>query len=69
MLLSFHVQLLTHIIHVRKLHTFYRLFSLFAMRSVPFEYLNKVGVWAVMDPKLQEQRSIIKCLLLEGEKS
>ena len=33
-----------------------------------FEPLNKVGVKAIMDSKLEEQRSVIKFLLLEGEK-
>ena len=33
-----------------------------------FEHLNKVGVRAAMDSNLEEQRSIIKFLLLDGEK-
>ena len=33
-----------------------------------FEHLNKVGVRATMDSKIEEQRSVIKFLLLEVEK-
>ena len=45
--------------------------SVFLMRSVytqNFEHLNKVGIWATMDSKLEEQRAVIKFLLLEGER-
>ena len=70
MLLSFHGQLPTHIIHRWKLHFMaYKLVSLFSMRIVytqSFEHLNKVGVRATMDSKLEEQKSVIKFLLLEG---
>ena len=41
------------------------------MKSVytqSFEHLNKVGVRATLDSKLQEQRSVLKFLLLESEK-
>ena len=72
MLLSFHVQLPTHIIHERKLHFIaYKPVSLFSMRKVctrSSESLNKVGVRAAMDSKLEEQRSVIKSMFLEGEK-
>ena len=53
MLLSFHVQLPTHIIHKRKLH---KLVCLFSMRkdARSFAHLNKVGVRATMDSKLEE---------------
>ena len=72
MLLSFHVHLPTHIVHDRKLHFItYKSVSLFSMRSVytqSFEHSNKVGVRATMDSKLEEQRCVIKFLLLEGEK-
>ena len=65
MLLSFHVQLLTHI-DERKLHLIaYKSISLFLVRS--FVHLNKVGVRATIVSKLKEQRSI-KFLLFEGEK-
>ena len=57
MLLSFHMQLLTHIIHKRKLHFIaYESVSLFSMRSVytrSFEHLNKAGVRATMDSELE----------------
>ena len=74
MLLSFHMQLLpTHIIHEQKLHFIaYKVISLFSMKSVytrSFEHLNKLGVWATIDSKLGEQRSVIKFLLLEGKES
>ena len=73
MLLYFHVQLPIHIIHEQKLHFIsYKSVCLFSMRNVytqSFEYLNMVGIRAIMDAKLEEQRSIIKFLLLEGEKS
>ena len=66
------MQLPTHIIHERKLPFIaYKSVSLFSMRGVHtqnFEHLNKVGVRATLDSKLEEQRSVIKFLLLEGEK-
>ena len=47
-------------------------FACLSMRSVytqiSFEHLNKVGVRTTMGSKLKEQRSVIKFLLLEGEK-
>ena len=62
MLLSFHLQLL-NITKEQKLHLItYKLVRLFSTRSVfikSFEHLNKVGVSATMDPKLEEQRSVI----------
>ena len=63
---SYHVQLPTHIHFMT-----FKLVSLFSVRNMytpSFEHLNKVGVRATMDSKLEEQRSIIKPLLLEGEK-
>ena len=33
-----------------------------------FEHLNKVEVRATTDSKLEEQRSVLRFLLLEGEK-
>ena len=69
MLLPFHVQLLTHIIHERKLHfIIYKSVSLFSMISVytqSFEHLNKVGVRVTMESKPEEQRYVVKFLLLE----
>ena len=63
MLLSFQMQLPTHIIHVQKLHFIDgKLVSLFSISSVytqSFEHLNKVGVRATMDSKLEEQRSVL----------
>ena len=41
------------------------------MRSVytqSFEHLNKLGVRATIDSKLEEQRTVINFLVLEGEK-
>ena len=71
MLLSFHVQLPTHIMHKWKLDFIaYKSVSLFSLRSVDaqsFEHLDKVGVRATMDAKLEEQRFVIKFLPLEGE--
>ena len=53
MLLSFHMQLSTCIIHERKLHfNAYKSVSLFSMRSIytySFGHLNKVDVRAIMD--------------------
>ena len=53
LLLSFHVQLPTHIILRQKLHLIvYQFVSLFLMRSVytrSVEHLKKVGVRATMD--------------------
>ena len=64
MLLSFHVQLLTHIIHFMA----YKSVSLFLMRStLSFEHLM-VGARATMDSELEEQTSATEFLLLEGEK-
>ena len=72
MLLSFHVQLPTHIIYERKLHfVAYKSVRLFSVRSVytrRFEHLNKVGVRATTDAKLEKQRAVIKFLLLEVKK-
>ena len=72
MLLSFHEQIPAHIIHEQKLHFIaYKSVSLFSVRSTytrSFEHLNKVGVGATMKSKLQEQRSVIQFLLLEGGK-
>ena len=66
------MQLPTHIIHERKQHFItYKSVSLFSMRNIytqSFEFLNKVDVRATMDSKQQEQRSVIKFLLLDGEK-
>ena len=41
------------------------------MRSVKicFEHLNKLGVRATMDSKLEEHRSVIQFLFLEGKKT
>ena len=45
------------------------LFSICSVYTQSFEHLNKVGVRATMDSKLEEQRSVlIKILLLKGEK-
>ena len=38
------------------------------MYTGSFEHLNKLGVRATMESTLEEQRSVIKILLLEGEK-
>ena len=60
MLLSFHVQLPTHIRHEQKVHGIsYESVNLFSMKSVfaqSFEHLNKVhvGVKATMESKLEE---------------
>ena len=64
MLLSFYVQLPKHIIHEQKIAD--KSVSLFSMRNVYtqcFEHLNKLGVRATMDYKLEKQRSVIKFLL------
>ena len=65
MLLSFHLQLPTHIMHERKLHFIaYESVRLFSTRSVytrSFEHLNKIGVRATMDcifPKVRVDISI-----------
>ena len=73
MLLSFHVQLPTHILHERKLHFIaYKSIRVFSIRSVharSFELLNKVDFRATADSKLEEQSFCNKKnLLLEGEK-
>ena len=69
---SSHAQLPTHFIHERKQHFIaYKSVSLFLMRSVytrSFEHVNKEGIRDTMDSKLEEQRSIIKFLFLEGDK-
>ena len=58
-LLSFHVQLPTNIILKRKLlFIAYKSASIFLMRSVStrsFEHLNKVGIRATMDSKVEAQ--------------
>ena len=63
------MQLPIHIIHERKLHFIaYKSAISFLMRNVftrSFEHLNKIGVRVSI--KLEEQRSVIKSLLLEGE--
>ena len=65
------MQLSTHIICVLKLHFIaHKSVSLFSMRSVytlSFDHLHKVGVRATMDSELDEQISVIKFLVLEGE--
>ena len=70
--LSFYMPLPTHIIHEGKLHFIaYKSVNLFSMGSVyiqSFEHLNKVGVKATMDSELENQRAVMKFLLLEGEK-
>ena len=72
MLLSFNMQLPTYIIHERKLNFIaYKSVSLFSVRSVytrSSEHLNKVGIRATMRSKPEEQISVIKFLLSEGEK-
>ena len=69
-LLTFHVQLPTCIIHEQKLHFIpYKSASLFSVRTVftqSFEHLNKVSARATMNSK--EHSSVIKFLLLKGEK-
>ena len=58
MLLSFHVQLPSYTIHERKLHFIAcKALNLFSFGS--FEHLNKVDVWATVNSKLEEQRSVI----------
>ena len=56
MLLSFHVQLLTHMAHEQNLYFIaYKLVSLFSMESLytrSFEYLNKVDIRATVDSNL-----------------
>ena len=74
-LLSLHVQyacVYVHILYMSKnIFIAYKLVSLFLMKSVytqSFEHLNKVGVRAAMNSKLEKWRSVIKFLILDGEK-
>ena len=71
-LLPFHMQLPTHIIHDQN----YILLPInrsanFSKRRVyrqSYKHLNKAGFRATMDSKLEEHRSVINLLLLEGDK-
>ena len=68
-----HIVYMTHSIHEQKLYFIaYKSVGLFSVRSVytqSFEHLNKLGVRATMDSKLEEQRTVINSLVLEGEKT
>ena len=61
-----------HMLYMSKNYIFFFAYisvSFFLMRSAytrSLEHLNKAGVRATLDSKLEEQRSVIKFLLFEG---